>query len=138
MIVKTRDFGEVEIDKEYILNFVQPIYGFEEFKSYALISQEDTEGVFARLQSVDDSGICFIIFNPDLLKDDYEFSLSDEYLETLGDGEYEVWVIAVIRDDITKATVNLRSPIIINTTNNHAVQAMLDTQYPIREPIFSN
>jgi len=137
MFVETRDSGEIEVFEEDIVNFSQPLFGFENYKSFALISENNTEGYLIWLQSVEEAQLCFILLKPEAFKIDFEFELADEYLALLDDGEYEVWLVAVIKDNFEESTVNLRSPIIINRNNHKAVQAMLDSSYPVRNPVYS-
>ena len=47
--ITTRDFGTIEVEKESILTFKQPIFGFEEYTKYVLISDADMG-----------SGICWL------------------------------------------------------------------------------
>lgn len=136
MLLKTRDFGEIDYEGE-IITFSQPLYGFEKYTNFVIISEENTNGYLAWLQSADEPSLCFIVLNPEAFEIDYSFEIEDEYLDKLGDGEYEVWLLTIIKDDFENATVNLRSPIIINRDNNKCIQAMLDSSFPLRCPVYS-
>ncbi|GHU53087.1 flagellar assembly factor FliW [Clostridia bacterium] len=138
MLLKTRDFGEIEFPKSDVITLVQPLYGFEEYKTFALLSDSNTEGYLSWLQSTTDESICFILINPEAFQIDYNFDLDDHYVVKLGNGDYSVWLISVIKEPFINSTVNLRSPIIINQNNGKAIQAMLDSDYPVRFPIYSN
>ncbi|MDR0920348.1 MAG: flagellar assembly protein FliW [Oscillospiraceae bacterium] len=138
MLLNTRDFGEVVFEDNDIITFVQPLYGFEEFKTFALMSEDNTSGYLSWLQSSTEPSLCFILVNPESFKIDYSFDLEDYYVGKLGNGEYTVWLVGVIRENFEESTVNLRSPIVINQDNKKAVQVMLDSEYPVRFPIYSN
>jgi flagellar assembly factor FliW len=138
MLLDTRDFGQIEYDENDIVKFIQPIYGFDEFTDYALISEVNTQGTFAWLQSIQDKDICFILAKPEPFNISYSFELDDDYTEKMGDGEFEIWLMMVIRPVLEESTVNLRSPVVINTNNNRAVQLLLVGDYPLRFPLYSN
>ena len=47
-------------------------------------------------------------------------------------------MLAVVKipDDLSKMTVNLRAPIVVNTVNNRATQIVLeDERYSMRHPV---
>jgi len=46
-------------------------------------------------------------------------------------------IIAVIREDLRKSTVNLKSPIVIDTQSRRAAQIILEDDYSIREPLLT-
>jgi flagellar assembly factor FliW len=138
MLLKTRDFGEIEVADSDVITFTQPLYGFEEYDKFVLLSEDNTTGYLAWLQSTTEQSLCFILVNPDSFKIDYGFDLDDYYVDKLGDGDYSVWLIGVIKEVFDESTVNLRSPVVINRDNSQAVQVMLDSEYPVRFPIYSN
>ena len=37
MKIKTRDYGEIDINEDDILTFVEPIFGFEEYKKFVFL-----------------------------------------------------------------------------------------------------
>lgn len=132
MKVKTRDFGEIEVDNESILTFSQPPFGFEEYKSYAIIRDEGVGEHIAWLQSVDEPGVCFILFDPSSLSHFYTPLLPKELENELGDGELVCWVIAVVPEDFKRTTVNLKSPVILNLNTCKGTQLILEQEYPVR------
>lgn len=140
MKIRTRDFGEVEIVSEEVITFRQPIYGFEQLSRYVLLSDELTEGQFMWLQSTEDERICFIVADPQLLVKKYHPSVTEEIkrlIELNAESEMTCRVIVVIPEEFKKATVNLKSPIIINNRNKCAAQIILEEDYPIREYLLS-
>ena len=60
----------------------------------------------------------------------------NEAEKIIGLGEYEYWLIMVVKDDFRERTVNLKSPVIINLKNNKAMQIILEDDYPIRYQLF--
>jgi len=70
---------------------------------------------------------------------DYDFEIPDEAVESLGiESILDVMVlsIVVVPEDISKMTMNLKAPVIINTKNNKGMQVVLDTdRYSVRHYI---
>ena len=134
--IKTKFFGEVEIDEEQLILFPFGLYGFEEYTRFALLhDEEDTSGIFRWLQSVDEEFLCFTVMEPGLVCGDYSPKLPENALNRLGasendavDGEDLIYlVITVVSDEIENSTVNLLSPIIINSKNKVAAQTILES-----------
>lgn len=134
MKIMTRDFGEMEVEQEAILQFAAPIYGFENLRDYVMITDEDNPHI-VWLQSVESPEICFILVDPALLGRTYAPPLPKNLPDLLDEGEYLFWLVMVVKDDIHQSTVNLRSPIVVNPENRKAAQIVLDMDYPIRYPL---
>ncbi len=132
MLVRTRDFGEMEIKQEDILTFVSPIIGFEDCERFVLLRQEDPEIHFSFLQSLDDPSVCFVLADPCELVEGYKISLGKGEVERLGEGELLYFVLTVIRDPYYESTVNLKSPLVINPATGKAMQVIVEEDYPIR------
>lgn len=138
MKIDTRNFGEVEVDLGEVIHFSQPIYGFEALRDYVLLYDDSVGNCFIWLQSVDSKDVCFILLDPGALAWDYDPTLpgeSAELLELTSAQEAVIRLIAVIPEDFREATVNLKSPIVINTLRHLAAQVMLEEEYPIRAPL---
>ena len=134
MQVETRDFGLAEIDEKDVVTFVKPILGFEEYSQFVMIMDQDIQG-FAWLQSVQEKELCFIIANAALI-DGYAPTIDKDTLEALG-GEYtEMWLMASIKEETIKTTVNLKSPLLFNMNSFTAVQAVSEDDLPFRFAIF--
>lgn len=138
MKIETRYFGEVEIDAAEVVRFVQPIYGFEALGEYALLSDSTMGDCFMWLQSIADKDTCFILVDPAVLSAPYNPVFTDATLRLLGGlcaEDAVVRLVAVIPDDFTASTVNLKCPIVINTTGRCAAQVMLEEDFPICAPL---
>ena len=135
MKVLTRDFGEVEVEKEDIFTFEEKIYGFEEYSDFIMIYDDDFNGEYVWLQSSEEPGLCFIVANPSLIPD-YKPDFKKEAVAALGKGTYEYWVMMVVKDNIQDCTVNLKSPVIINLDTHKGMQLILEQDYPIRYSLF--
>ncbi|MBD5101342.1 MAG: flagellar assembly protein FliW [Subdoligranulum sp.] len=135
MLIETRDFGKMEIDEKDIITFVEPIFGFEEQRRYVLLEHEELNPHFVWLQSVEEPMVCFVLANPCEIVSDYQVTLPAGAIETLGEGSTLYFVLTVIRDPYYDSTVNLKSPVVINTRTGKAIQVILEEPYPIRQPL---
>ena len=135
MKISTRDFGEVEIQEENIYHFSQPIFGFEEDTDYITLYDKEFGDSIVWLQAVKNPQLCFIMFDPGTLSADYSPVLPEGSEKLLGEGDCYCWVISVIPQSVKDATVNLKSPVFINSQNHLAAQIILDGDYPVRFPL---
>ncbi|MBD5103881.1 MAG: flagellar assembly protein FliW [Ruminococcaceae bacterium] len=140
MKIETRDFGTMEVSEDQILEFPNGIYAFEDARRFAFIELE--KGQFpAWLQCIDSVKPCFIVFDPWLICKDYEITLNSgekAMLEVDEKTNLEVLCIARVPEDFKETTVNLKSPIVINMDTKKAMQVILPSNYPYRQPIFKN
>ena len=129
----------IEEIEEKIIEFKSGLPGFEEYKKFVIILNEDEENPFHKLQSLEETEISFIIINPFIFKQDYDFKLLEDTVEKLeikDSKDVVVYTIVTIPEDYTKMTANLLGPIIINTKNNQAKQIVLnDTEYTTKHYI---
>lgn len=140
MRLETRYFGEVEIADEKIIHFPQGIPGFDEYKDYTVIYDlEDEQPFFSWLQCVTEKNLAFPIVNPFRVKEDFNPVIEDELLKELGEFESEdlaVFLLATVPSDVTKTTVNMKAPIIINTKNRQGLQIIVENEdYEIRHAL---
>ena len=138
MKIETRDFGILEIEEEHVIQFSQPIFGFEEYRRFVLINDSNMGNGICWLQSVEEKQVCFIMLNPLEINPDYAPAVNDEVLDQLKaepDDELDCWVLLVIGKTFKQSTANLKSPIIVNHKANLAVQVILDQDYAIRQPV---
>lgn len=135
MTIETRDFGAVEINESDIVTFVQPIFGFDELTKYVFLFNQYECTEFAWLQSIEDKEICFILADPAVLSFEYSPDLPQQLESDLGDGEVILWLVAVITEEYLDSTVNLKSPIVFNTSTRKAAQVILEQQFSIRQKI---
>ena len=135
MIYKTRDFGEREIPDSKVIIFKQPIFGFEDYTRYTMNFDEEIGEQIVWLQSLEEPELCFFLFDPSAFDDFYKPEITEDTEKSLGAGEYACWVVLSVKEDFNESTVNLKSPIVINTATGVAVQTILEQDYPIRHPV---
>ncbi len=142
MRINTRYFGTVDLDDDKVIVFDEGLFGFEEYKKFALIFNNEAKErpAISWLQSVDEQALALPVMIPTVVKPDYNPVVEDDALETLGDWNEEnisVLVTVTVPEDLKNMTTNLKAPIIINTDTMKGVQTVVENQdYEIRFKIY--
>lgn len=131
MLIKTRYFGEVDIEKEKIIHFEQGLFGFEEYKDFTILYDSDagSDTLFSWLQSTSEQSLAFPVVNPQRVKEDYDPLVEDALLESIGEikeGDLVVLLLATVPADVKKASVNLKAPLVINAGTRKGVQIIAE------------
>ena len=131
MQVKTRHFGEIELDENKIIYFDNGIFGFEDYKEYTLLY--DDEGGqrpdISWLQSLDEPALAIPVVNPFIIKPDFNPEVEDELLKSLGDLTDENIVVLVsvtVPEEIERISANLKAPFIINSDERKGTQVVVE------------
>jgi len=142
MIINTKNFGEIEVTEESIIQFPDGILAFEDQKRFTIIENEDKDNPFQWLQSIDTPELAFVIINPFIFKKDYDFNIPESVVEKLNINSSEdvtIYSIVVVPEDLKKMTANLSGPVIINAKKKLAKQIILDDKrYNTKYPIFQD
>lgn len=141
MEIKTKAFGDITIDDEKIISFPKGIVGFPDLTEFALIHDEDKgTNTIHWLQSIQEPAFAMPVMDPLLVCADYNPEVDDELLSHLGEipeDELLVLVTVTVPKDITKMTVNLKGPIVINAAERTATQVIVEgDQYQVKFPIY--
>lgn len=139
MTINTRDFGEQEIAEDKIINFPNGIYAFEDQHRFVMLSPLGNDVFPAWLQSLDNENLCFIVFDPEQIVKDYSVTADEESaaaIEKSRKTSIRYLSLAVVPEEYKNTTVNLKSPIMVNTDTMTAVQTIASENYPIKFPIF--
>lgn len=137
MKIKTAYMGEVEINPSQIIKFEHGLPGFEDEKEFIQLPLSK-ESVYQVLQSVNTTGLAFIITSPYMVIADYSFILDEAVTQTLdikSDNEVAVFVVVTLKDTLENSTVNLKAPIVFNIENQKAKQVILEEDYSIRHQL---
>lgn len=132
--------GEVEYSEEDIIEFSEGMYGFPDSKHFIMIANVEPDLPFHWMQCIDEKDLVFVVVDPFLFVEKYDFELDDLTVEQLNVEKIEdimVFVTVIIPDDVQEITVNLKSPIIININNRKAKQVILEDDFPYKYQIFS-
>lgn len=141
MKINSRIFGDIDIEDDKILTFENGIIGFPLFRQFTLIYdvENENDASIIWLQSVEEAALALPIINPLLIKEDYNPTIEDQFLEPLDDldpNDAMIFVTVTVPSEIEKMTINLRAPIIINAKNRKAVQLIIEDDLPVRFPIY--
>ena len=140
MKLHTKNFGEIEIDEQKIIDFPEGLLGFEEEKQFVIINTEDEENPFQWLQSVTNPNLAFVIINPFFVYPNYDIVIpktAQERLKIQNKKDLCIYSIVVVPENIEKMTANLLGPIIININKKLGKQVILDdNRYSTKHYIF--
>ncbi|MCQ2520773.1 MAG: flagellar assembly protein FliW [Lachnospiraceae bacterium] len=140
MKINTRIFGEVTIDDDKMIKFPSGIVGFPDLVDFALIHdiEQGNQGGIRWLQSVQEPNFAMPVIDPKIAKEDYNPMVNDDLLAPIGGISEEMLVLVTISvpADLTKMSVNLKAPLIINAETCKAVQLILDEDVPVKYYIY--
>ena len=143
MQVDTRWFGTVDIDDNKIVTFDLGIIGFEDCKRFTLIYdvEKGDEAAIMWLQSLDEAALALPVMKPEFVYETYDPVVEDELLKSLGDDiqddNIRVYCALTVPQDITKMTINLKAPIIVDFDTMKGIQLIADnSEYQVRYPIY--
>lgn len=135
MVIETEVFGELNYSEEDIITFSEGIYGFEDCKSFILVSLKETELPFQWLQSTTEAHLSFILTTPFAFHSTYDFEIPEHFIQKLEIESAEdlaVYSLVVLNDTLSESTINLKAPIIINVNKKKACQLILNEEYPYK------
>lgn len=117
-VIKTLQFGTLEIEPQHIFHFDNGILGFEDLHEFVLIADEETLP-FKWLISLEKPEIGFPLLSPwhlDLMYDPGpEFDLEKLVL----------MVIITLEDENKQMTANMKAPIVFDVENQKGWQTIL-------------
>ena len=128
MKINTRQFGEIEIDKQKIINMPLGIPGFKDKKRYVVLQKEETVP-FLLFQCLDDPDLSFVVLDP--VKILPEYFIEQNELEKivswdLQNDEISCFVIVTIpKGNPEKMTANFMAPLVINNKRKEGLQFIL-------------
>lgn len=141
MNVTTKVFGEITIDDDRIITFPKGIVGFPQLTDFALLhdSERGSDSIHW-LQSIQEPGFAMPVMDPLIVCPDYNPEVDDELLKHLGELDPEellVLVTVTVPKDLTKMSVNLKGPIVINAVEKTATQVIVEGDtYQVKFPIY--
>lgn len=142
MKAMTKYFGEVDIEEDKVLEFPNGIIGFENLHKFAIIYdiERGKDVNVSYLQSLEEPLLVLPVVNPLVVLDSYNPMIEDELLVPLDmpkEDEIMVLLAMTVPADLTKMTVNMKAPFVINTRTKKGGQIIVEnTDYQIRYPIY--
>ena len=139
MKVNTTRFGELQVNKEDVINFQEGLLGFENLKKFFVVDPGDST-LILWLQSIDYEKIAFPIIEPKIFKPDYVAKLlpadmNSVELDSLT--QAKIYSILTIPSDITTMSANLKAPVVINNAKKIAKQIVLqDSKLNVKHEMY--
>ena len=125
MKIRTKPYGEIEVDEKQRLTFPEGIIGFEGIGDYFLIDSK--EGPFYWLQSAQHAELAFLLINPRLFLDDYKLQVRSEEIQLLqpeAEDDLLDFAIVTVPEDPDKISANLMGPVIVNRKTRVGMQVI--------------
>ena len=140
--LNTVKFGEIEVNKESVFEFVLPIIGFNECKEFAIIDYKP-DSPFEWLQSMEHMDLAFPITLCSFFGIDYQFDIPDEEAQKLditsGDDVFVCNIANIPASNPQAATINMLAPIVMNIVNKKAMQIILkNSEFEVRHRLFND
>ena|SRR5699024_1669275 len=138
MNIKTKYFGEIEVDETKRIQFPAGLPGFVDESSFILLDLPGNH-VFQLLQSLQTPSIAFVVTTPYSFYPNYAVELDDNVMESLKihrEEDVSLLVIVTLAAPFEKSTLNLKAPVILNVDQQCGKQYILNTEeYSSKEPI---
>jgi flagellar assembly factor FliW len=131
MLVKTKHFGEINLDDDKIITFDDGILGFADCKKYAIIYDNESgeRPDITWLQNIEEPALALPVISPFLIRPDYNPTVEDALLSSLGNITEENLVVLVsvtVPSDVSKISANLKAPFVINADTKKGCQVIVD------------
>lgn len=142
MVIKTRFFGEVEINEDKVITFESGIPGFENLHRFLFMTSPKEGSPFCWLQSIEDTDTVFTIMDVFRILPNYNPVVDVDSMKDLGEfqeleDDIAIYNITCIPKDFKETTVNLKAPIVINLNTNKAKQIICNNdEYPIKFKVY--
>ena len=138
MNVKTRHFGDVEVEESKVITMDNGLFGFENYKKYVLLYDSSTDEIpnIQWLQSIDEELLALPVMIPTTIVGEYNPVVEDETLGSLGEWTEEnisMLVTVTVPIDVKNMSINLKAPIIINTATMKGCQVIAENpEYEVK------
>ncbi|MEI8346642.1 MAG: flagellar assembly protein FliW, partial [Pseudomonadota bacterium] len=140
MKVNTTRFGELEVNKNDVIQFKEGLLGFETLNKFFIVDPGD-KTLILWLQSVNDPAVAFPILEPKIFEPSYMVKLLPAELSSLELTDLSnasIYTILTIPQNIKEMSANLKAPIVINNKTKTARQIVLqDSKLEVRFPIYT-
>lgn len=142
MLIKTKCFGDVDVDNSKIIRFENGILGFEDYKEFTILfdSEKKASKTIMWLQSTEEQALALPVVDPLIFTDNYNPVIEDELLASIGEiaeDDLLILVTLTVPSDITKMTSNFKAPIIINAGTLKGIQIIAENEdYKVKTPVY--
>ncbi|MGA2974780.1 MAG: flagellar assembly protein FliW [Spirochaetia bacterium] len=125
MKIRTKPYGEIEIDDAQKISFPRGLFGFEDLKEFALL--DAAQQPFYWLQSLERVEVAFVLIDPRFFRPEYTPDVDAIELEEIGITDRDdmlVLAIVTIPESAERMTANLQGPLIMNRRTHVARQSI--------------
>lgn len=129
--------SEVDVVEVPELTFPLGLPGFAELRRFGLSRWGAEDSPYARLVSLDDPRVAFLVAPPEEFFDDYDVVLPDDAADLLGlagpdvePADALVLVLITVGERAEEATANLLGPLVLNTRQRVGLQVVLTDSTP--------
>jgi flagellar assembly factor FliW len=129
MKIKTKPYGEIEVDEKQKIHFPEGIIGFGGLCNYYLL--DSREGPFYWLQSEEEPELAFLLVDPRVFRHDYKLMVRESDLRDLNIKDKQDlldFTIVTVPEDHSKISANLMGPILINRKTKLAKQVISENE----------
>ncbi len=140
MFIDTNRFGKIEYGKHEIITLERGLLGFDNHQRFIIVNLKGQEP-FKWFQSLEDSGLAFLIIDPLFFKPNYLVEINPKDLSVIkakNIGDVSIFVLVSIPDGKPEQmSANLQAPLAINKANMSGAQLVLgDSDYIPDHSIF--
>ncbi len=141
MTLSNTRFGEIEYSADDIITFADGVIGFPNNTQFLLLNHKPNTP-FRWLQSIEDSGLAFLVAFPEVIAPGYapeiENSIAQELELTEETPQMVLTTVTIPPGRPEEMTTNLLGPIIINGATMQAKQVILtDEAYTVKHRVFA-
>jgi flagellar assembly factor FliW len=137
--VKTRPYGEIDVDERQVFSFPDGIPGFDFVRKFVLLDTQDASSPFKWLQACDEPDLAFVVIRPVDFLGEYELVISQGDMDAVSaKSADELLVLAIVTIPANPAdmTANLQGPVILNPVKRLGRQVIsLSDRYQVRHRI---
>lgn len=139
-IFETARFGLIEYIEEDVVSMQGGLVGFSHLQSFVILQHKEGSP-FRWLQSLNQSGIAFLVVDPGHYIADFAPEIPDSWIESLELQEETprlvYTIVSIPSGKPEDMTLNLAGPIVINLESRQAKQIVIeDPCYPIKHRVF--
>jgi flagellar assembly factor FliW len=137
MKIRTKPYGEMEIEDRQRIIFPRGVFGFEELREFALL--DASQPPFYWLQSLQRVEVAFVLIDPLFFRPDYAPDVDPAELQEIDIRQPEdmlLFTIVTIPEDSSRMTANLQGPLLINRRTSVGRQSIsMNPQWGVRHAI---
>ncbi|MFO1378815.1 MAG: flagellar assembly protein FliW [Chitinivorax sp.] len=123
MQIDSTRFGRIEVDPDTVIEFPQPLAGFENSRRYKLLHEDVSNPIVMWLQSLDEPDVSFGLIDPACIGINYEITLDDSETALLKISDPgTVSVLLMVRKEDNQLMPASHAPILINTAARLGMQ----------------